>query len=306
MSPRITVIGSINMDLVIRCSTLPGPGETVLANSAAEVCGGKGANQAVAAAKAGGRVAMAGRVGDDAFADRLLGNLQREKIDCRHVRRTEHCPSGVAVVAVEESGQNAILVVSGANGRVGVEDVQAAKEQIETSDIVLLQLEIPLPSVLAAIAIARAAGVRVVLDPAPAPSDWPAELLRVDLLCPNESEAARLTGLPVDSLEQAQAAASRLHALGAARVAITLGARGCLLFDGQRHHKIEPFSVRAVDATAAGDAFAGALAVRWAETQDLRRAVQFANAAGALAASTHGAQPGMADREALENLANTR
>jgi ribokinase len=301
-APRITVIGSINMDLVVRCDKLPRPGETMLAHSSAEICGGKGANQACAAARAGGAVTMIGRVGDDAFASRLLGNLNEQGICCDWVQATANCASGLAVVAVDQQGQNAILVVPGANGRVSVEDVQAARDVIAASDIVLLQLEIPLDTVLVAQRIARDAGVRVILDPAPARDEWPAELLRVDLLCPNESEAAVFCRAPVHSLQQAAAAAQSLHQMGARHVAVTLGERGTMLWDRESARHVEPFAVTAVDTTAAGDAFAGALAVRWAETDQLEAAVRFANAAGALAASREGAQPSMASRTEIEAL----
>ena len=303
--PRITVIGSINMDLVVRCARLPAPGETILADSSQEICGGKGANQAVAAARAGGNVSMVGRVGDDGFADRLAGNLENEGIDCAWVQTTAGCASGVAVVAVEQSGQNAIMVVPGANGRVTVEDVHAARGVIEASDIVLVQLEVPLDTVLTAMEVARSAGVRVILDPAPAPIESPvelqAELLQADLLCPNESEAAALTGLPVDTVSQVEDAARELQRRGAKSVAITLGEQGCLLRDGDQQTLIPPYPATVVDTTAAGDAFAGALAVLWAEGAPLAEAVRFANAAGALAASQTGAQPSMAHRTEITN-----
>lgn len=304
--PSIAVVGSINMDLVLRCSQLPLPGETVFAESSAEICGGKGANQAVAAARAGGDVTMVGRVGDDAFAAGLLQNLRGERINCDWIRSTAGCATGFAVVAVEQSGQNSIMVVGGANGTVCIEDVRAARTVIEQSDVVLVQLEIPLDAALCALQIARECGVRVILDPAPAPRQWPPQLLDVDLVCPNASEAGALVGATVDSLEAAEHAARRLHQLGARHVAITLGEDGALLFDGTTVERIGSFAVTAVDTTAAGDAFAGALAVRWAETDRLTEAVRFANAAGALAASRVGAQPSMAARREIDALSKER
>ncbi len=300
--PNITVIGSINMDLLVRCPALPRPGETVLGDSSAEVCGGKGANQAVAAARAGGQVKMIGHVGDDAFATRLVGNLEQEHVDCSLVGKIEGCPSGLAVVAVEESGQNSIIVVPGANGQLSVTDIASRRDIIESSDMVLLQLEVPLETVVAAIKIARAAGVRVLLDPAPAPREWPSELLQVDLICPNESEAAALVGQPVESLEEAEFAARKLFELGAKHVAITLGHRGSMLYDGIESRRFPPFEKTSIDSTAAGDAFAGALAVRWAEIGEPVAAVKFANAAGALAASRLGAQPSLPHRAEIETL----
>lgn len=287
----------------MRCEQLPRPGETVLATSSQEVCGGKGANQAVAAVRAGGRVAMVGRVGDDVFASRLLDNLTREKIDCSHVRMTANRSSGLAVIGVEDGGQNAIMVVAGANGCVTADDVVAAGDLIATSDMLMLQLEIPHDAVAAAIAIAKQTAVRIVLDPAPAPPGWRAEWTGVDLLCPNESEAATLVGRPVQTIEHAQTAARILHQQGARQVAVTLGQRGTLLFDGDEVRLIESFPVTAVDTTAAGDAFAGAVAVRWAAGWRLDEAVRFANAAGALSATREGAQPSMATRQEIEALA---
>lgn len=300
--PKITVIGSINMDLVIRCHHLPAPGQTILANSSSEICGGKGANQAVAAARAGGVVTMIGRVGDDAFANRLVANLQDVGIQAEHVLRTDHCASGLAVVAVEDSGQNSIMVVPGANGRVSVADIENARSEIEASDVVLLQLEIPIAAVVAAIRIAKQAGVRVILDPAPALDVWPESFFQADLMCPNESEAAAFFGHPIENVVQAEAAARTIHARGAKNVAITLGDQGTLLFDGQQTHLVSPYEIIAVDSTAAGDAFAGALAVYWAEKNNLLDAVRFGNAAGALAASRQGAQPSLASRYEIDKL----
>ena len=301
-APRITVIGSINMDLVVRCGTLPTPGQTILAESSTEICGGKGANQAVAAARAGGQVTMIGRIGDDAIADRLVTNLAQARIETEHVLRTDGSASGLAVVAVDSSGQNSIMVVPGANGRVSVNDIENARSAIESSSVVLLQLEIPLDAVVASISIARSAGVRVIVDPAPAPIEWPDHLFQVDLLCPNESEAAALVGHSVQTLQQAESAARALHEKGTSSVAITLGERGTLLFDGDQTHLVDPFPVQAVDTTAAGDAFAGALAVSWAEHDNLIDAVRFGNAAGAVAASRVGAQPSMGSRYDIETL----
>lgn len=290
------------MDLVVRCQTLPQPGQTILADSSAEVCGGKGANQAVAAARAGGQVSMVGRVGDDSFADRLTGNLRREHVECDSVQATADCSSGLAIVSVEQSGQNSIVVVPGANGQVTVDDIQAAHRVIESAEVLLVQLEIPMDAVLAAVRIAQAAGVSVVLDPAPVQKSLLPELFHVDLLCPNESEAEVLAEMPVTCEKSAETAARRLHELGARQVAITLGAQGTMVFDGETATLIEPFRVTAVDTTAAGDAFAGAFAVRQAEGTSLTEAVRFANAAGALAASREGAQPGMATRDEIESL----
>ena len=302
---NIAVLGSINMDLMLRCATLPSAGETVRADSVTEVCGGKGANQAVAAARAGGEVTLIGRVGDDAFSGRLLANLLREKINCQWVQTTDHCASGLAIVAVEQSGQNSIVIVPGANARLCVADVENARSAIEASDLLLVQLEIPLETALAGIAIARNANVRVILDPAPAPSTWPPEMLDVDLICPNEAEAATLLGESLCERERLVSAAEELQRRGAKNVAITLGQNGTLLRQGDESRHVDSYPITAVDTTAAGDAFAGALVVVWAEGWQLSDAVNFANAAGALAASRWGAQPGLPWRHEVERLYGT-
>lgn len=315
--PRITVVGSINMDLVVTCRRIPAVGETVLARSASEFSGGKGANQAVAASRCGADVSLVGRVGRDAFRDRLLQNLRDHRIDIQHVQTSDNCSSGLAVISVEDSGQNAITVVPGANGRVTREDVRQARDLIQSSDLLMLQLEVPIDAVLEAIKIARESNVRVMLDPAPAPEpdQWTDELLGVDLICPNESEAAALVGHPVEDESQAASAARTLRRRGATNVAITMGNRGTmLLFDDETTQGqiilIPAFQVDAVDTTAAGDAFAGALAVDWSQNHDqpncLVDAAHFASAAGALAACTHGAQPSMATRTEIEKLRRTR
>lgn len=290
------------MDLMVRCAHLPVPGETIIADSSAEIPGGKGANQAVAAARADGEVTMIGRVGDDAFAGRLLENLLRANIGTGNVIETEHSASGIAVVVVEESGENAIVVVPGANGRVTPEDVDAAVDTIRNSDILLLQLEIPLDAVRVAIAIATEASVRVILDPAPMPSSLPEQILNVDIICPNQSEASAIVGRPVNTIDDARGCVSRLHDRGAKNVIITLGGDGAVVSDGGSVVWIEPFRITPVDTTAAGDAFAGALAVRLAEGSSLIEAARFAAAAGAIAATRVGAQPGMPTRSEIEQL----
>lgn len=299
---RIAVLGSINMDLMIRSAKLPLPGETVIADSKVENPGGKGANQAVAAARMGADVTMIGCVGDDSFADQLLENLTDAGIDTTHVTRKTDTTSGVAVVMVEASGENAILVVPGANGQVGSDELEQTRQVICNSDVLLMQLEVPVETVIAAAALAREAGVPVILDPAPAPASVPAGLLNVDLICPNQSEAAALLGKPADSLNEALARVAELTTLGPRQAIITLAEQGAVLFDGERVEHIPPFEINAVDSTAAGDAFAAGLAVRLAEGASLCEAARFASAAGALAASGAGAQTAMPSRTEIETL----
>tara|TARA_R110002095_G_scaffold57178_1_gene48955 strand:+ start:11120 stop:12052 length:933 start_codon:yes stop_codon:yes gene_type:complete len=303
---KIAVLGSINMDLMIRSAKLPLPGETVIADSKVENPGGKGANQAVAVARMGADVTMVGCVGDDSFADQLLANLKAEGVDISHVSRQEQTTSGVAVVMVEASGENAILVVPGANSLVGNAALEQARRVICESDVLLMQLEVPVETVIAAAAIAREAGVPVILDPAPAPASVPAELLNVDLICPNQSEAAALLGKPVDSMEAAVALIQELTTLGPRQAMITMAEQGAVVFDGETVETVPPFEINAVDSTAAGDAFAAGLAVRLAEQATLIDAVKFASAAGALAASGAGAQTAMPTREQIETLLQQR
>ncbi|QDT20454.1 ribokinase [Gimesia chilikensis] len=298
---RIAVLGSINMDLMIRSAKLPLPGETVIADAKVENPGGKGANQAVAAARMGAEVTMIGCVGDDSFAEELVQNLEAEGVQTQLVSRKRETTSGVAVVMVETSGENAILVVPGANGLVGPAELEQARQVICDSDVLLMQLEVPVETVIAAANIAREAGVPVILDPAPAPAHFPAELLDVDLICPNQSEAAALLGQSVGSVEEA-ALVSELVQLGPRRAIITLADQGAVIFDGECVETVAAFEVDAVDSTAAGDAFAAGLAVRLAEQADLKEAVRFASAAGALAASGAGAQSAMPTREQIETL----
>jgi ribokinase len=291
---RIVIVGSINLDLVYHVPRLPQPGETLTGTSFRQVHGGKGANQAVAAARLNADVSMIGRIGDDAFGAALIAGLRAETVDVSQVKTSVGTSSGIAVIGVEENGQNCITVIPGANGRVTSSDVIAAESVIASADVLLVQLEIPVATVITAIRIARKHNVLTVLDPAPALKPFPVELLCVDVLCPNESEASLITGLPVTNVAEAMAAARHLQSLGARIVIITMGLHGCVVCDksGNPRH-VPSFPVTAVDTTAAGDAFAGALGFCLAQGQSIHDAVSFASAAGALASTRHGAQPAM-------------
>jgi ribokinase len=293
-SVKIVVIGSINMDLVYHVSRLPKPGETLTGTSFQQVHGGKGANQAVAAARMGAHVSMIGRVGNDAFGASLLAGLQGESIDVSHVKTTPATSSGLAVIGVDANGQNCIVVIPGANGLVTPTDIESAEFIIACANVLLLQLEIPVDAVITAINIARRHNVQIILDPAPAPDSWPVELLHVNVVCPNETEASLMTGLPVGSIAEAGAACLKLQSLGAQIAIITMGGQGCVVCDdsGIPLH-IPAVQVTAVDTTAAGDAFAGALGFCLAQRHVISDAARFASAAGALAATRHGAQPAM-------------
>ncbi|MEM1227147.1 MAG: ribokinase [Planctomycetota bacterium] len=297
--PKIAVVGSINMDLVVRCERIPQPGETLHASGFAEVAGGKGANQAVAAARAGGEVTMIGCVGHDAFADRLVAGLRDAGVNTDGVKPTE-CPSGIALITVSDCGENQILVVAGANAAVSPQYVQQHAEQIAAAEVLLLQLEIPLPGVLKAIEIAKAAGTRVILDPAPASTELPEELWDVDLLCPNSSEAQIIAAGHTDPPLALIPLAAELQRRGPNAIAITIGKSGTMLFENDRGNLVPAFETHVRDTTAAGDAFAGALAVAWAGGSSLADAVRVGNAAGSLSAAKDGAQPSLPMKSEIE------
>jgi ribokinase len=297
--PPILVIGSSNTDLIIRAPRIPRPGETILGGRFTRAAGGKGANQAVAAARAGGAVTLVARVGRDADGDRALAGFTAADIDVRHIVRDPISPSGVAFVFVGDDGENCIAVASGANDRLSPVDVRAATAAFRRAAVVLLQLETPLGTVEAAVALATGAGVRIVLNPAPA-RPLPARLLRrVYLLTPNVSEAERLTGTAVTTERSAARAADALLACGVRHVAITMGSRGAFVAGPGIRQLVPGFPVRAVDATGAGDVFNGALALALAEGTALLESVRFANAAAACSVTHPGAQPSAPTRRAI-------
>ncbi|MFM7057890.1 MAG: ribokinase [Planctomycetota bacterium] len=302
--PLIVVVGSLNMDLVLRCHQLPQPGETVTATESRTIPGGKGANQAVAAARLGARVAMIGRVGDDPFGRTLRHTLEREGVDVASVQSTADTPSGMALITVENSSQNTIVVDPGANARLTPADGHAAQHTIAAADVLLLQLEVPAPANIAALQIARRHGVPVQLNPAPTPASCslPPELWSADWLCPNETEAATLTGLPANSPSIAAAAAHRLAQRGAGKVLVTLGQHGLLLVTQNQCHHAGAFSIQSADATAAGDACVAAWAVAIAEGRSLPDCLRFAAAAGAITVSRPGASTSLPVRSDVEGL----
>jgi ribokinase len=290
-APEVVVVGSLNMDLVARVARLPVPGETVAGSDFSTVPGGKGANQAVAAARLGARTAMVGCVGDDAFGARLRAGLEQDGVECRGLRTVAGVSSGVALIVVDGAGRNGIVVVPGANGQLGPDDVDAAEPLIAAAQIVVLQLEIPFATVEHAIRRARALGKTVVLNPSPARA-LPRELYAcVDYLVPNEIEAASLTGAPVATAADALAAARRLRGEGAAAVLVTLGAEGVVSASatGEGHHRAP--RVEAVDTTAAGDTFLGGLCAALVRGRDLAAAIAFGQAAAAVCVTRPGAQP---------------
>ncbi len=297
MPGHIVVVGSLNMDLVVRVAHHPQVGETILADDFHTFPGGKGANQAVAAARLGGQVQMVGRVGVDGYGDSLLQTLARDGVDTQRILRTPDAPTGIALIPVDARGQNIIIVVSGANARVTPADVLAAEEVIAGAGILLVQLETPLDAVTQAVELAHKRGVRVVLNPAPAQPLAPSLLARIDYMIPNQSELALLTGL-----ESPRAAIRRLQGWGVERIILTLGEDGVLVVDGEKEIHLPAHRVNVVDTTAAGDAFVGAFAVALIEGRSLVDAAAWANSAGALAVTRAGAQPSLPTRGEVEKM----
>lgn len=302
MSGRILVVGSLNMDLVACASRIPVAGETITGHTFFDGAGGKGANQAFAAARLGGRVSMLGRVGADDYGRRMRANLEGVGCDVSGVVAIPDCASGMALIFVADSGQNSIVIVPGANGRLTPGDLGQAAGQFAGAAWVLLQLENPLPAVLEAARIARRAGARVILDPAPA-QPLPDELIGLaDILTPNETEAAILAGLTPGHVDvpHAMAIAHSLRERGAAAVIVKLGDQGCVVAEASGAKHVPVARVKAVDTTAAGDVFNAALAVALSEGMELRAACQFANRAAAVSVTRLGTQVAAPTREEVD------
>ncbi len=304
MSVKVVVVGSANMDMVAFALKLPAPGETVLGTKFEMACGGKGANQAVACSRLGAETWFIGRVGNDTFGDTLLQSFQEAGVKTDFIRRDSEVSSGVALIFVDETGQNEIVAVQGANGKVSREDIESASTVWENAKALLVQFEIPLTTVGYTIGEASRHGLIVVVNPAPAPREAiPEEWFGlVDVWTPNEREIEGITGIAVTDLESAEKAAKALIDKGAKSVVLTLGGNGALLATPEFVRHFPAFKVQTVDATAAGDAFAAALTVRLAEGAPIEDAVVFANAAGAIACTKVGAQPSMPTRKEVENL----
>lgn len=297
MPGPIVVVGSINMDLVVRAPRHPQPGETILGSDFQTFPGGKGANQAVAAARLGGQVKMVGRVGIDPFGDVLLANLQKDGVDTSFVRRTADTASGVALITVNDLGQNNIVVVPGSNAKLTPGDIQSAEAAFLGASAVLIQLEIPMDTVEEAALMGKKHSARVILNPAPAQSLSASLLANVDCLIPNESELYLLTGM-----QSILVAASSLKSIGLGCLIVTLGSKGVLVLDGEEADHILSHQVDVVDTTAAGDAFVGAYAVALCEKRSNLEAAVWGNAAGALSVTAIGAQPSLPARVRLEQF----
>ncbi|HRV91429.1 MAG TPA: ribokinase, partial [Anaerolineae bacterium] len=296
----ILVFGSINMDLVIRTPRLPAPGETIIGHEFFTAGGGKGANQAVAAARLAAPTKMIGRVGGDSFGVTLLQQLAESNVDVDSVFVDESVASGVAIIAVDDAAQNNIIIASGANHQVDQSDLERLSHHMPQAKVLLLQLEIPLDMIVAAAKLARQHNVTVLLDPAPAQA-LPAELYPlIDIITPNEIEAGQLVDFPIKSQDDAQHAAQRLLSRGVKTVVIKMGAVGVVCATAESADFVPAFSVQAVDTVAAGDAFNGGLAAGLFEGLPLPQAVRWGAAAGALSATKAGAQPSMPTRAEFE------
>jgi ribokinase len=307
--PDILVIGSLNADLVVRAPRFPKPGETISGDDLLTIPGGKGANQAVAAAKLGANVAIVGRVGSDSFGPFLIRSLQSNHVDTSHVH-TDESATGTAIIVVDSNGQNSIVLSAGANGKVSPADVDHASSL--NPSLILLQLEIPIPTVLHAAKLARSKHVQVILNPAPA-QPLPDELIALaDFIIPNETELSLLTGLEVIDISSAETAAKVLLERGAKHVIVTLGEKGALIVSDKQATHVNSYKVNVVDTTAAGDAFIGGFATKILESGSLlpmqehvpalQNAVQYGCACGALAATKLGAQPSLPTKEEVEKF----
>jgi len=294
---KILVVGSLNMDLVVRVPHTPMPGETVLGGDFETFPGGKGANQAVAAARMGGDVTMVGRVGNDDFGDTLIECLVNNKVKTTYVIKDAEASTGIAMIAVASNGENSIVVASGANSDVSVDDVNNARDLMRESDILLMQLECPLEAVSEAVDLAKAYDLKVVLNPAPAQQLSETLLSNVAYLTPNQKELQMLTGEEDDDK-----AIKKLFDWGVKNLIITLGPNGTRVVTEDMDKHLPAVEITAVDTTGAGDAFNGALAVALAEGKPLLQAVKYGMAAGALSATKRGAQPSLPTRDEVEQL----
>ena len=303
----IIVFGSINIDLVATAPCLPIAGETLLGNNFFKAPGGKGANQAVAVTKLGISAEIVGRVGTQSFSSELINYLQIAGVKTDNVFLDQTVSSGVAIIIVDGAGENQIVVVPGANERVNQEDVERLSQLLPGKHALLLQLEIPIPAVIAAAKAAQKAGVKVILDPAPAQTELPEELYPlVDILTPNQVEAAQLVGFPVNDEESAKKAAEVFLEKGVKCAIVKLGAKGVYCSTPSESFFKPAFSVKTVDTTAAGDAFNGGLAAAVSQGISLRQAVVWGAAAGALAATKSGAQPSLPDRDTFDKFLQER
>ena len=286
----VIVVGSLNMDLVVRAPKIPRPGETVLGSDFKQVPGGKGANQADAASKLGAETAMLGAVGKDSMGDQLIQALRKDGVNVEMVLKKENLPTGVAAIVVEDSGNNAITVAPGANSALTPDDLSGMEKVFEKAKVMLVQLETPIDTVKASLRMARKNNVTTILNPAPATELDDEIFSLVDILTPNETELELLSGMETDSIEKVEAAGKHLLKKGVSKLIITLGSQGSIHIEKDFVRLHPAYSVKAVDTTAAGDSFNAALAVSLAKGEPMENAITFATKVGAMTVTKHGAQ----------------
>lgn len=298
---KIVVVGSVNMDLLFKTPRMPAPGETLMGQSFHQIHGGKGANQAVAAARLGGQVSLIACVGQDDFGRSSVAALQADGIDTKLVRQVSSCATGVAGILLDDSGENSIVLAAGANAELKSTDIDAGKDAMGEAQFLVCQLETPMASVAYAIAQAKTLGLQVILNPAPMQNIAPDLLKQVDFLVLNETETQQMTGLSVENAESAVAAAQVLRQRGVGTVIITLGAAGVVVVTAEGSMTMPAYKVQVLDTTAAGDTFVGALAVALGEGKSLQEACDFAQRAAAIAVTQLGAQTSIPHRSSVES-----
>ncbi len=299
---KLVVLGSVNADHVLQVPTFPKPGETLTGRNYTVIPGGKGANQAVAAARLGTSTAFIAAVGDDPFGINIRQDFANDGINIESVNIIEHCPTGIAMIQVTDEGENSICISPEANAKLDKSAVQANADLIKQADQLLMQLETPLDGVQVAAEIAKQANTKVILNPAPARPLPDSLLSLVDIITPNETEAEILTGIKVTDEASAQKAADILHGKGIAMVLITLGAKGVWLSNGTEQKIIPGFRVKAIDTTAAGDTFNAGFVTGLLENKDLQESIRFAHAAAALSVTKHGAQTSIPTRAEVDQF----
>jgi ribokinase len=299
---KIVVVGSINTDLVAMSKRMPAAGETVMGDTFFMNSGGKGANQAVAVARLGGDLTFVCKKGNDMFGERAINILKEEKIDTSYVFSDPDNPSGVALITVDENAENRIVVIPGANGTLSETDLKKAEKPLDEAEYLLMQMEIPMRTIEYAANVATAKGTKVILNPAPA-NKLSAELLsKLYLITPNETEAEIISGINVHDDESAIKAAAKITEMGVEKVVITLGSKGALIYENGKHEIVPAHKVKAVDTTAAGDVFNGAMTVALSEGKSLTEAVRFACKASAISVQRAGAQSSVPYRHEVENF----